>query len=137
MVNCGLLRFRDFTDGRGHLSAIEGLTDVPFPIQRVYYITGVGEGVTRGFHAHQNLHQALLCLNGSVKIRTKTPVEEEVFTLDSPAKGLYIGKMVWREMFDFSPGAVLMVLASQRFSEEDYIRDYAEYEKRAKIYYNL
>lgn len=135
MLNCSLFKFRDITDGSGHLTAIEGASDIPFDIRRVYYITRVETGVTRGFHSHRRLHQVLLCLNGSVQIRLKNPQEEEVILLSDPSVGLYIGPNVWREMYDFAEGSVLLVLASDHYSEDDYVRDYELYLKEAgRIY---
>ena len=133
--NCHYIEFKRVSGDVGALTAIEGAREAPFEIQRVYYITGVPEGVTRGFHSHRKLEQVLLCLNGSVKIRVKTPFEEEVVPLQENSKGLYIGHMVWREMFDFTPGAVLMVLASEHYTEEDYIRNYAKYMEEAVPYF--
>lgn len=127
MYNTGLMKLKDITDKYGHLTPIEGRKDIPFDIRRVYYITGVELNVTRGFHSHRALHQLLICVNGSVKIRLKTPKEEEIVELNNPAEGLYIGPMIWREMFDFSPGSVLLVLASEQYDEQDYIRNYDMY----------
>ena len=124
-----------FAGEYGQLNAIEGGKDIPFDVQRVYYITGVPKGVTRGFHSHRKLEQVLLCVNGSVKIRLKTPKAEEIVTLDDPSKGLFIGHMIWREMYDFTEGAVLLVLASQHYTEADYIREYAQYLREAEVYF--
>jgi dTDP-4-dehydrorhamnose 3,5-epimerase-like enzyme len=135
MVNCRLMEFKQFFGKLGALTAIEGSQDIPFEIRRVYYITGVPEDVTRGFHSHRHLEQILLCLNGSVNVRLKTPNDEEIVMLDNPTKGLYIGHMIWREMFDFSPGAVLMVLASEHYTENDYIRNYQQYIELAVPYF--
>lgn len=133
--NCHKISFKHFDDERGSLSAIESRKDIPFDIKRIYYITSVPSDILRGFHSHRELEQVLLCLNGSVKIRIKTPYEEEVILLDNPAEGLHIGHMVWREMFDFSEGAVLLVLASEYYTENDYIRSYEDYEKEATVYF--
>ena len=133
--NCDFISFNRFDGEFGALTAIEGNDSVPFEIRRVYYITQVPGDVTRGFHSHRHLEQVLLCLNGSVKIRVKTPYEEEIVPLTDDSKGLYIGHMVWREMFDFTPGAVLMVLASEHYTEDDYIRDYGVYMKEATVYF--
>ena len=127
MYNTALIRLKDKKDKYGHLTPIESKVDIPFEIKRVYYITGVKEGVTRGFHSHRKLHQVLICLNGSVKIRLKSPNEEEVIELNDCSVGLYIGPYVWREMFDFTEGSVLLVLASEYYDEIDYIRDYDVY----------
>ena len=135
MNNCKKIAFKAFSGPLGQLNAIEGSEDVPFAIKRVYYITKVPATVTRGFHSHQKLEQVLLCLNGSVKIRVKTPYKEEIVTLNNPSEGLYIGHMIWREMFDFTPGAVLMVLASEHYTESDYIRDYEQYVSEASLYF--
>lgn len=117
------------------LTPIEGSSDVPFDIKRVYYIYCVDKNVRRGFHSHKNLEQVLICVNGSVKILVKTPFEEQEILLDNPQKGLYIGSMVWREMFDFSDDAVLLVLASEHYDINDYIRNYENYEQIAKKYF--
>jgi len=135
MYNCSLIKFKQIDDKYGHLTPIESKIDIPFEIKRVYYITRVAEGVTRGFHSHRKLHQTLICLNGSVKIRVKNPNVEEVVELNDPSVGLYIGPFVWREMFDFTEGSVLLILASEYYDEDDYIRNYDFYlEEAAKIY---
>ena len=120
----------------GSLSAVECGKDLPFDVKRAYYIYDVPEKVRRGFHSHIDLNQMLICVHGSVKILTKTPYEEQITLLDEPNKGLYIGPMVWREMYDFSPGAVLLVLADKLYDEGDYIRNYEIYEKIAKEFFN-
>ena len=121
MINCKMIDMPAFAGEYGQLNAIEGGHNVPFKIQR--------------FHSHRALEQVLLCVNGSVKIRLKTPSQEEVVELNDPSKGLYIGYMVWREMFDFTEGAVLLVLASQHYTETDYIRDYAQYLQESRKYF--
>lgn len=85
------------------------------------------EGVTRGYHAHKSLEQILICIHGSCKIRLDNGVEKKVIPLEKPYEGLYVSNVMWREMFDFSPDAVLMVLASELYDESDYIRDYDEF----------
>lgn len=135
VTNCKMVSFKTFGGNLGNLNAIEGGRDLPFEIRRIYYITKVPEGVTRGFHSHRKLEQVLLCINGSVSIRVATPFEEETVKLNDPSKGLYIGHMVWREMFDFAPGAVLLVLASEHYTESDYIRDHNQYIKEAVPYF--
>lgn len=135
MIHCHTVSLPVFRGDLGRLNAIEANQDVPFKIRRVYYITGVPNGVTRGFHSHRCLEQVLICVNGSVKIRVKTPYTEEIIPLSNPSQGLYIGHMIWREMFDFAPGTVLLVLASEHYTEDDYIRDYAVYEREAVPYF--
>jgi WxcM-like, C-terminal. len=136
MKNIDHYQFHKFADEYGNLVALEELDDIPFAVKRVYYIFGVGAGVRRGFHSHLTLNQMLICVNGSVKIMVKTPYEETTVELNDPSHGLYIGPMIWREMHDFSPGAVLLVLASEHYDESDYIRNYKEYESMAINYFN-
>lgn len=119
-------------DNRGQLVALEEMKDIPFIIKRVYYMYDTVEGVTRGFHAHKNLQQILICIHGSCKIRLDNGYEKEIVPLDKPYEGLYVTNNMWREMFDFSPDAVLMVLASELYDESDYIRNYEEFIKFVK-----
>ena len=121
--------FEPHGDDRGQLTAIEALKDLPFEIKRVYYIYDTLPDVRRGFHAHKNLQQVLLCVNGSCKIHLDDGTDTTEVTLDKPNEGLYIANNMWREMYDFSPGAVLLVLASQYYDEADYIRNYEDFLK--------
>ena len=117
----------DFTvmgDDRGSLVALEVNHNVPFDVKRVYYIYGTQLGVRRGLHAHRNLNQLIICLRGSCRISLDDGKKSECFLLDTPDKGLLIEGLIWREMFDFIPGSVLMVIADDYYNEEDYIRDY-------------
>lgn len=132
MFNCSLLKFKDIANKYGHLTPIEENYDVPYEIKRIFYIYGVPEGDVRGHHAHKKTYQTLICVHGSLKVRVKTPDSEEIFTLDTPDKGLMIGPMVWGEQFDYSEDAVLLVLTSDYFEEEDYIRNYDIYLEEAK-----
>ncbi|KOP72013.1 dTDP-6-deoxy-3,4-keto-hexulose isomerase [Bacillus sp. FJAT-21945] len=132
MFNCSLIKLRQISDRYGNLTAIEGKEDIPFEIKRVYYITKVEDSVTRGYHAHRKLHQILICLNGSVKVQLKNPYNEEIVELNDSSLGLYIGPYIWREMFDFSEGSVLLVLASEKYDESDYIRNYDFYLDEAR-----
>lgn len=119
--------FQPHGDARGELVAIEEFKDIPFRVKRIYYMYGVGQDVTRGYHAHKALEQILICIHGSCKIRLDNGKEKEIVTLDKPNEGLYVANNMWREMFDFSEDAVLIVLASQLYDEADYIRDYNEF----------
>lgn len=121
--------FQPHGDDRGQLVALEEIKDIPFKIKRVYYIYGTKEGVVRGHHAHKNLQQILVCVHGSCKIRLDDGVEKKIIPLEKPYEGLYVSNDMWREMFDFSPDTVLMVLASEVYDEADYIRDYDEFLK--------
>lgn len=119
--------FQPHGDERGQLVALEEFKDIPFHIKRVYYMYDTGEGVVRGLHAHKSLQQILVCIHGSCKIKLDNGKEKKIITLDNPCEGLYVSHALWREMFDFSPDAVLMVLASELYDETDYIRNYDEF----------
>lgn len=121
--------FKPHGDERGQLVAIEQLKHIPFKIKRVYYIYDTKEGVRRGFHAHKSLEQILICVKGNCKILLDDGKVKETVLLDKPNEGLYISNNIWREMFDFSPDAVLLVLASELYDENDYIRDYDKFLK--------
>ena len=114
-------------DDRGSLIAVESLKEVPFEIKRIYYIFGTKTDVARGFHAHKKLKQLLICVSGSVNIKCEYQDKIETHSLNSPSQGLYMEGLVWREMFDFSPDAVLLVLASDFYNESDYIRSYDDF----------
>lgn len=119
--------FQPHGDDRGQLIALEEFKDIPFKIKRVYYMYDTLEGVVRGHHAHKSLQQILICIHGSCKIMLDNGKEKKVIPLEKPYEGLYVSNTMWREMYDFSPDAVLMVLASELYDEEDYIRDYDEF----------
>lgn len=114
-------------DARGQLVALEEKKEIPFDIKRVYYIYNTLEGVHRGFHAHKSLKQLLICVHGSCKILLDNGQEKETVLLDKPYEGIFIQNNIWREMYDFSPDAVLLVLASDIYDESDYIRDYGQF----------
>ncbi len=119
--------FHQRVNDTGSLSFLEGEKDIPFPIRRVYYIYQVKEGERRGFHAHKKLQQVLLCVHGSCKILLDDGTERRSVELNDPNVGLFIGPSTWREMYDFTSDAVLLVLASEYYDEADYIRNYDEF----------
>ena len=119
--------FPQHGDARGMLVAAETPKDIPFPIKRIYYIYDTPADAHRGFHAHKNLKQIMICIHGSCKVLLDDGKEKEIVVLDQPHEGLYISTCLWREMYDFSPDAVLLVLASEVYSEDDYIRSYDEF----------
>ena len=114
-------------DGRGSLIALEENHNVPFDVKRVFYIFGTQEGIRRGYHAHHFLKQFAICVAGSCKFLLDDGKERHEYLLDSPDKGLLIEGMYWREMFEFSPDCILLVLADDYYSPESYIRDYQEF----------
>ena len=119
--------FQPRGDNRGQLVALEEFKDIPFKIRRVYYMYDTKSGVTRGFHAHKSLQQILICIHGCCKVKLDNGKETKIIALEKPYEGLFVPNVMWREMFDFSPDAVLMVLASELYDETDYIRNYDEF----------
>ena len=120
-------QFQQHGDDRGQLVALEQFKDIPFEIKRVYYMYDTAENVRRGYHAHQNLEQILICIHGSCKVLLDNGFERKKVFLEKPYEGLYVPNDMWREMYDFSPDAVLLVLASEYYDENDYIRDYQQF----------
>lgn len=114
-------------DERGALVALETNATVPFDIKRVYYLFATKPNVSRGFHAHKNLEQIAVCITGKCRMVLDDGQERTSVWLDSPTKGLKISNMIWREMHDFSPDCVLLVLASEHYDESDYIRHYDDF----------
>jgi dTDP-4-dehydrorhamnose 3,5-epimerase-like enzyme len=125
--NCRLHQLDVRGDARGSLIALEGSSEVPFDVARVYYIFGTRPGVERGFHAHERLTQWAICVSGSCVMRIDDGVSRVDVTLDRPDRALEIGPMIWREMHHFSSDAVLLVLASAHYDPADYIRDYHQF----------
>lgn len=122
-----LLSFPIHGDYSGSLIALEKGTDFPFEIKRVYYIWGTAKDVVRGHHSHKKLEQVVVCTSGSCDFILDNGKCRRTYHLDSPVRGLYIKSNVWREFTNFSPGCVVMVLASEHYNEADYIRDYDEF----------
>ncbi len=119
--------FQPHGDERGQLIALEEGIDIPFSIKRVYFMYDTIADVVRGKHAHKSLQQILVCIHGSCKVKLDNGVETKVVPLEKPYEGLYVANDMWREMYDFSEDAVLMVFASDFYKTEDYIRDYDEF----------
>ena len=125
-----LIKWVDFPalgDERGSLVALEAEKTVPFKIKRVYYIFGTQIEASRGFHAHHNLQQVAICVTGKCRMVLDDGAQRQEAWLDSPTKGLIVGDLVWREMHNFSHDCVLLVLASEHYDENDYLRDYDEF----------
>jgi len=126
-----LVNLQVFGDKDGSLISLESNKNVPFDIKRVYYIFGTAQGVRRGKHAHQRLKQLVICTSGSCKFLLDDGKSKDIVELSKPNEGLFLESLVWREMFDFSPDCVLMVLASAHYDEEEYIRNYDEFLEKA------
>lgn len=129
MMQRKLIELKIMGDERGSLIALEENHNVPFDVKRVYYIFGTEQGVRRGYHAHKNLKQLAICVSGSCKFLLDDGNQKEHIELASPTQGLLIEGLIWREMYDFSPDCVLMVLADDYYDESDYIREYKDFLK--------
>ena len=125
LSDCNLISLPKIQDPRGNLTFIEGRSHIDFDIQRVYYLYDVPGGSARGGHAHKALHQLIIAMSGSFDVLLDDGHEKETFHLNRSYVGLYVCPMIWRELDNFSSGSVCMVLASNRYDESDYYRDYA------------
>lgn len=124
---CYLIDLPRLDDERGSLSFVEGSVHIPFDIARIYYLYGVPEATKRGGHAHKQLSQLIFAVSGSFDIVIDDGQIAKRVTLSTPDQGLYVCPMIWRDLENFSKGAVCMVLASNIYDAEDYISDYRDY----------
>lgn len=123
-----ILDFSDLGDERGNLVVIEGNGwDIPFEIKRVFYIYGSDAEVVRGRHANRKTEFVMVNVSGKSKVKVDNGYEQRVIELDKPRMGLYLPTMVWKDMYDFSSDSILLVLASEHYDAEEYIRNYDEY----------
>lgn len=128
-----ILEFDEFGDERGSLVVAEGGgQDIPFEIKRVFYMYGSDPAIVRGQHANRKTEFVLINVSGTSKVKVDNGVEQAVIELNRPRMGLYLKTMLWKDMYDFSPDSVLLVLASEHYDGGEYIRDYEEYLKEIK-----
>ena len=127
IANCKIVDLPKIADPRGNLTFVEGGSHVPFDIQRVYYLYDVPGGSERGGHAHKGLQQLIVAMSGSFDVVLDDGREKKRYHLNRSYNGLYVCPMIWRELDNFSSGSVCMVLASNRYDEADYYRDYDEF----------
>lgn len=125
-MNYKIIDIPKINNTKGNIGVIENDT-IPFDVKRVYYLFDVPSGAKRGGHAHKKLKQVLIAISGSFDVVLKDGKSKETITLNRPDKGLLIENNIWRELENFSSGSVCLVLASEEFSEDDYIRSYKEY----------
>lgn len=126
---CRIIDLPKVSDPRGNLTYIEGGRHIPFPVERVYYLYDVPGGAERGGHAHLGLHQLIIAMSGSFDVLLDDGQTKKRFHLNRSYYGLYVCPMIWRELDNFSSGSVCLVLASNRYDEADYIRDYASFQE--------
>ena len=124
---CKLIELPKIQDSRGNLTFVEGGNHIPFDISRVYYLYDVPGGAARGGHAHKELHQVIIAMSGSFDVLLDDGVNSKRIHLNRSYVGLYVCPMIWRELDNFSSGSVCMVIASNRYLESDYYREYKEF----------
>jgi dTDP-4-dehydrorhamnose 3,5-epimerase-like enzyme len=129
MKGVGFVRLTAASDLRGDLLAVELTKQVPFPVERVFYVMNVPSHHIRGEHAHKKCHQLLVCLQGAITVAADNGTERKEWVLDRPDVGLHIHPMVWGIQYRYTKNAVLAVFASHGYDANDYIRDYEEYAK--------
>ena len=129
MELCRLLNFTEKGDERGKLVIVEGNLDIPFEIRRFFYIYGSDHDVVRGKHANRESEFVLINVSGTSKVMVTDGKDRQIVELSKPRQGVYLPKMVWKEMYDFSPDSVLLVLASTHYNKDEYIRDYNDFLK--------
>lgn len=130
VYDCSIIELsKHHSDRKGNLSVVENGRTVPFNVRRIYYLYDVPGGAERGGHAHKKLYQLLIAASGSFTITLDDGNVKRTFNLNRPYQGLLIVPGIWRELNDFSSGAVCLVLASEKYDADDYIRDYNEYVK--------
>ena len=130
VYDCTIIEFdKHHSDRKGNLTVVENGIAVPFDVKRVYYLYDIPGGESRGSHAHKALQQLIIAASGSFKVTLDDGNVKRTFTLNRPYQGLYVKPGIWRDLDDFSSGAVCLVLASELYYKEDYIRDYDEFLK--------
>jgi hypothetical protein len=130
--DCRLIELPKITDARGNLTFIESSRHVPFSVQRVYYLYDVPGGAERGGHAHKQLQQLIIALSGSFDVVLDDGTDRITHQLNRSYLGLFVDRMIWRELNNFSSGSICLVLASTLFEEADYYRDYNDFLKAIK-----
>ena len=125
--NCRIIQLPKILNAAGNLTFVEGDRHIPFDIKRVYYLYDVPGGAMRGGHAHKALHQLIIAMSGSFDVLVDDGSQRKRFHMNRSYYGLYICPMIWRELDNFSSGAVCLVLASEHYDESDYFREYAAF----------
>ena len=131
-MNYKLIDMKVFGDERGHLISFEKGSNCPFDVKRSFYIFDTVPGMVRGSHANRNSEFILIAISGSCKIKIDDGKKQEIVELNTPHKALYLGKMMWKEMYDFSYNAILLVLTNTNYDEKEYIRNYNDFLKEIK-----
>lgn len=129
IYDCVLLPLNKIHNRAGNITIVEGKNNVPFDVRRIYYLYDIPSGEDRGGHAHKDLKQLIIAASGSFDVLLDDGYNKKVVTLNRPNYGLLVVPGIWRELMEFSSGAICLVLASECYSESDYIREYSEFKK--------
>ena len=129
VYDCHVLSLSKISNPAGNMTIVEGKQNIPFKIQRIYYLYDIPGGESRGGHAHRELYQLIVAASGSFEVLLDDGINKKIVRLNRPNFGLLVVPGIWRELFEFSSGAICMVLASHKYNESDYIRDYDTFSK--------
>lgn len=127
VFDCQMIHLPQLGDRKGHITAVNGVQEIPFDVKRIFYLYDIPGGESRGAHAHKECHQFLVAASGSYEVLIDDGKVKKVFSLNRPTIGLHIPPGIWASEINFSAGAVCLVLASHEYNEKDYIRDYNQY----------
>ena len=128
VYDCNVLPLSKIHNRAGNITIVEGENNIPFEVKRIYYLYDMPSGETRGGHGHKALYQLIVATSGSFDVQLDDGVNKKIVRLNRPDYGLLIVPGIWRELFEFSSGSVCLVLASTKYDEADYIRDYSEFQ---------
>ena len=129
VYDCHVLSLSKIHNPAGNITIVEGEDNIPFQIRRIYYLYDIPGGESRGGHAHKELHQLIVAASGSFEVLLDDGINKKIVRLNRPNYGLLVVPGIWRELFEFSSGAICMVLASHKYDENDYFREYSEFTK--------
>ncbi len=130
--DCRLLKLQKIMYRAGNITPLEGLKDIPFEMQRLFYLYDIPGGVVRGGHAHRECHQLIIAASGSFDVQIDDGKNKKTFNLNRPYFALHVLPGIWNNLSNFSSGAICLVIASEKYNEDDYVRNYKEYIKLVK-----
>jgi hypothetical protein len=136
VYDCHILPLSKIQNPAGNITIVEGEGNIPFNIRRIYYLYDIPGGESRGGHAHKELYQLIVAASGSFEVLLDDGINKKIIRLNRPNYGLLVVPGIWRELFEFSSGAICLVLASHKYDENDYIREYDEFIEFKNIIYH-